>query len=220
MATESFTVCRFTNCRTVPEAGYADRGLCPFHEQTGLDALTALPDAYAAVRAAVWDKPTALRHDTGRINSVFGPSDPGQWDMDALAGEIDWVTDLWAEIVRERAQLADASGVVAACETLGAHYAALVAIPPTDVAGYDRQIVTLDGPDAIVWLTRLYRRARAAAGDLERTYVVAGTCHLCGAEDLRHRDSRDAVWCGQCRARWTWDQYMAVMEADLFGVPV
>lgn len=207
MVTEPLTVCRFTNCRTVPEPGYADRGLCPFHEQTGLDAIGRLPLIYAALLPLVWDKPSALRHDTGRLNAVFGPTDPGRWDIDALAGEIEWAVDTWAEIVRDRARLADATGLDAGCATLAAHYAVLVACPPVDVVDYDRQLVTMDGPDAVVWLTRLYRRGYGHTGRLEREYVLPEPCWECGAEDLRHRDSRDTVWCGTCRNRWTWDQY-------------
>jgi hypothetical protein len=97
--------------------------------------------------------------------------------------------------------------LAAATRTLSAHFSALVALGPTDYIDYGRRPATADGPDAVVALTTLHRRAVAAVGLRERTTDLPGTCHLCNWPSLKHRDGGNDVWCDHCRAVWPWDEY-------------
>lgn len=209
----SFTICRTTNCRTVPEPGYADRGPCVRHEQDARTAIDALPDDHTNLLPLVWDKTKRGNAPTG----VFGPHDECDWNIDALAGEIAYAAVQWGEIVADRARLSTPGDVRAACQVLGAHFLALIATPECTVVGYDRTIGYLDGLDAAIWLTSLHRRAVAYIGVTTRTRRLPGVCPACNSPTLDHNDGADLVRCARCRKVWTWKEYDLHVELTTWG---
>lgn len=223
--TTTFGSCRTPGCRTRPTPGYADRGLCSYHETGGREALTALPAQWVALQPLIYDKPVRGLSDTaGR--APFGPTEPVHLPTDALARLIVYTLTLWEVPVRERARLADlpdpgtpAAAVARAALTLTVHYAVLVATPPLPVYPTPDapEAVEQDGPDAVVTLTVLSRRAAARIGQDAYTVALPYACHLCGWPQLRHRVGADVVACPGCRTTWPWDTYQAVREAHLFG---
>jgi hypothetical protein len=220
--TPSFTLCRIGGCRTTPEPGYADRGLCTFHEAEGLDAIATLYGDWCALQPLIWDKlsrPAA--NDTGP--SPFGPSLPLDEGADALAREIAYTAVVWEIAVRDRAQLSDAphqqamatgADLLRATNILHAHYSVLVALGPVDYVDYQRNPnARADGPDAVVALMGLHRRASAWIGIVERVETLPGECPQCHWPTVRHRTGGEDVHCSHCRAVWTWDEYQ-----DLAGM--
>lgn len=209
----SYPLCRTPNCRTRPEPGYADRGLCQYHETAGVDAIQALPDDWSDLQRLIAQKPDLGMSASGP--APFGPTVPLDLHADALAREIVYTVLLWEEVVRDRAGLSDVASdptpvfvqATRAAKTLAAHYSVLLALGPTDHESYERQETVADGVDAVVTLAALHRRARARIGVTSRVYALPGSCPDCGWEALRHRDGGDDVWCEHCRAVWPWDEY-------------
>lgn len=206
----SYTPCRTPACRTPKQPGYADRGLCLHHEQAGLDAITALPTQWSDLQSLIWDKPTSSGDTPG---GHPGPSEPINYAADTLAREIEHWVIAWAEIVRDRAGLAEPhtttrfAALTDAARTLTAHYSALLAVTVVDVRDPDREWTRLDGADGIVELTRLHSRSASMIGVTSPTTAVPGNCATCGKPTLRHRDGSDTVQCATCRASIPWDTY-------------
>jgi len=212
--TPSYPLCRTPACRTTKTPGYADRGLCQYHETAGLEAIEALPGDWADLQPLVWDKADLGMTDGGLV--PFGPTLPIDLAADALARELAYTAVVWEIAVRERAGLSDSIGqdvmpggpeLAAAARTLAAHYSVLLALGPVDHETYDRHEATADGVDAVINLTGLHKKARAHIGADARTTNVAGVCPNCGAEELRHRDGGD-VRCARCRTCWSYEAYL------------
>lgn len=210
----SYPLCRTPNCRTRPEPGYADRGLCGYHETAGLEAVTALPDDWAELQPLIFDR---LKTGMSTYDPMpFGPIELIDLHADSLAHEIAYTAVVWEIAVRDRAGLSDSIGqdvmpggreLAVAARTLAAHYSVLLALGPTDHMSFDRQPTTADGIDAIIGLAGLHKQARSHIGADARTTNVAGVCPNCGAEQLKHRDGGD-VRCGRCRASWSYEAYL------------
>jgi hypothetical protein len=215
-----FPTCRTPTCRSIPAPGYADRGLCGPCEHVGLDAIHSLADDHERLGPLMWEKPAAGVAATG---GAFGPSDPVNVAVVDLVAEIEYTVALWEEITRDRARLSPVPGrrwqISRACTVLGNHYSALLATPPWPVVDYTRTITTMDGPDAVVWLTRLHHRATARIGDTALTIELPGLCPApdCGWPSLRHHDSADTMWCEHCRRRWPWNEYAAYVDLVTLG---
>lgn len=211
--TDDVDRCRTPACRTTPTPGYAPRGLCPFHEAEGLDAIESLPSDWSDLQPLVWDKLRAGLSEAG--GGKFGPSEPINYAADALGREIAYTAVQWEAVVRERVRLSEVPEVAQptyddlarAARTLAAHYSALVATPDTDLLDYDGNPTTADGIDAIISLAALHRRARSMVGLTTKTTAEPGTCPNCGHETLRHRDGADDVHCATCRQSMTWNDY-------------
>ncbi len=212
--TPSYPLCRTPACRTPHTPGYADRGLCPYHETAGLDAVEALHDDWTRLQPLIFDK--ADLGMSGAGPAPFGPTLPIDLGVDALAREIVYVAVLWEIAVRDRAGLSDSTGqdgmaggreLAAAARTLAAHYSVLLALGPTDHETYDRREATCDGVDAVIALTALHRRARARIGVDSKTYTVGGDCPVCGRAALRHRDGGEDVYCEHCDHVEAWGDY-------------
>lgn len=199
-------LCRTDNCRTIPTDGYANRGLCAVCEAAGREALKALPQAHRDLLPLVGEKPAT---GIGATGGKFGPSVPINLAVDALVREIRYAVEQWEVILRDRARLGKPLKTVPdGCKLLAAWWAAFLATPPWAVATYpDWRITTMDGPDAIVWLTSLHRRAVATIGQTVMVMEIPGICPACRHPSLRHRDSDDIMWCDNCRTHWPWDEY-------------
>lgn len=66
----------------------------------------------------------------------------------------------------------------------------------------------MSGAQALVEFGAMHRRARRCVGLLEPVVALPGPCPRCGVVALRRRDGDDArVWCQQCRAAMTKDDY-------------
>lgn len=218
----SFPTCRATICRTPSEPGYADRGLCLFHEKAGEEAISRLVEDWSGLQPLIWDKAKGGNDEI--IASVFGPTMPIDLAADALAREIVYVAVVWEIAIRERARLSDApnqSGMGTiddlqrACKLLLAHYSALIALGPTTYLDYDRKIAEADGIDATLHLTDLHRRAHGRVGIRLAVTSVPGGCGECGRETLRHRNAASVVFCGTCKTEWSWDVY----QDSVFDIP-
>jgi len=203
-------VCRSPVCRTPPTDGYADRGLCALCETRGQIAVDELPTVHTQLLALVREQPS---RPAGR-GGTFGPRVPLNLYVDTLADQIRYGVGMWEEIVRDRARLPPPRGseVGRGCRLLATWWSVLIATPPTPVYAYtpepaDRPLVDADGPDAIIWLTWLYRHAVATVGTTALITEVPGLCAACGAPSLRHRDGGATVWCDRCRTVWPWDEY-------------
>jgi hypothetical protein len=219
-----FHLCRTLGCRTPKEPGYADRELCQPHEVAGLEAIGRLPRDWSDLEPLIWDK-GAARHDTGRIDSVFGPTEPIDIGADALARELVYTACVWEIAVRAQASLWDAPNqhamggyqdLARASRTLVAHYPVLLSIDRHEHMGYDRKPAVMDGVDAVISLTSLHRRAHNKVGFTRMTHEVPGGCGNCGRETLRHKDpdgrEQDDVFCALCHWTCSWDVYVDVMQ--------
>jgi ribosomal protein L37AE/L43A len=206
--------CRTPACRTIPTPGYCPRGLCPFHEAEGLDAIGALHHDWVDLQPLVWDKLRAGLSEAG--TSAFGPSEPINYDTAELAGRIAYTAVLWEIAVMDR--IADdglsmtgwptGDDLARAVHTLYTHYSVLLAQrDPIPYEDYDEKPATGDGADAIVELTALHRKARGMIGITTKTTAEPGPCPNCKRETLRHRAGSDEVQCATCRATMTWDDY-------------
>jgi hypothetical protein len=220
--TYSFPTCRTPGCRTLAQPGYADRGLCDPCEQRGIEALQALPADHLELLPLVWEKQSGGLGPSGP--NGFEPSEPVNLATDALVREIEYAVRQWHEIVRDRAGLPVAErvyGITDCCRQLEAFYSALIAVPEWSVCSYpDRGVTTMDGPGAVVWMSKLHRRARIRIGIVELVMELPGKCQECGWPSLRHRDTRDTVWCDHCRESWTWDDYQEILATSVWGATV
>lgn len=208
--------CRVDGCQT-PDDGYAGRGLCHRHEQAGAQALGLLGRDWADLQPLVWD-PASGATRLSTINVPYGPTEPGDWNVDALIGEIGYTLVLWETVVRDRAGLSEVSdrdhasgaAVARAVNVLLAHFPVLVAVPPWVCTSYDRVIGLADGPDAVLAFLRLHRRAQGRLGVREVATELPGHCPACGRARLVHRNGSNAVRCAHCQAAMSWDDYQAL----------
>ena len=218
---DAFPVCRNPTCRTIRTAGYADRGLCLYHETVGREAITRLADDWVRLQPFIWQKPRL----GDSVFTPFGPTLPFDTGVEALTREIVYTAQVWELPVREKVRLSDAPNqhsmgsyedLLRAARILDAHYLVLAALGPHDHISYNRQPTTADGVDAILHLTTLHNRARARVGSSSSSHSVQGCCGVCGRETLRH-DERDVdyVYCAMCGATWTWDEYADAVD----GIP-
>lgn len=221
-----YLMCRTPNCRTRPVAGYADRGLCGYCETAGRDAVTALAGDWAGLQPLIWDHPARGLHENPGGHHKPGPTVPLHLPTEQLASDILYAALLWEQPVREVARLSDqppagrpAADVARACLILTVHYPALLALLPVDYYPAPDAPTPLagDGPDAVVMLTALHRRAQARIGLTKAAEALPSPCHVCGWPQLRHQIGADTVSCPNCRNVWAWDLYQDVQDGLVFG---
>jgi hypothetical protein len=197
-AIQSYPICRTPVCRTTPRPGYADAGLCMFHERIGLEAVQELPRLHVALGAILFDRPAPKWSNTLR---VFGPCDPLNVNAIGLQWEIGWMLDQWTEIV------ADRGGLTPRWEILDAHYPLLLGAPRCAVTFPDWTVGDMDGIEAITAFTDLHGRARTFDPEADRVEEVPGVCARCSRASLRHKTNGDTVWCDHCRTTVSWQAY-------------
>lgn len=77
----------------------------------------------------------------------------------------------------------------------------------------------LTGPQAMLLLSALHRKARRACGLEARSIAVPGYCGSCQAPALmRADDNPERIWCRQCRATVTSSEYLA-QQRMVFAPP-
>jgi hypothetical protein len=253
-------LCRYgEHCRTrtpgqPPRPGAADgRGLCPPDEANGRHVIGQLPHLWMRVCALVGKDAgrNGLSSMGGHGSAKVDPPTPLNLGMEALAQEISyrlatWAGPVWDRLpsVRARTNMARRDWTPAgASGLLVAHYQVLRSLTPTAYTPYDvagdahpaGSLEELDGPGAIVQLSRLYHKVKGIVGDdvrLERRDLPcpvpykdpagSGAVYGCGQEGtLVRKIGPDptifCTWCGWWCTEEEYHQYALTFRPPVLG---
>lgn len=101
---------------------------------------------------------------------------------------------------------------------LGNHVGDIARIPATELIWSTEAVdpTYRTGPDMLLVLGDLHRRARKLCGLDPRTIAVPGNCPGCNIPALRRRDDDpSALWCNHCRKRLTSVDYSQLVKMQL-----
>lgn len=166
--------CRRRDARSGEPSPAGERGFCLPCERHGQFAISELPGDWRRLHEmiGVAGGGFAVSIPSGQVD----PPIPLRVSIDAIMRDINWTLIAWELAVRDKARLSAVSehGVRAEVEvpraaaTLVTHYDTLLSLPPTDYLDYAIGPHTMDGPAAMMSLTRLHHLARSAIGDSRR----------------------------------------------------
>ncbi len=144
--------------------------------------------------------------------------------IEALQREIWLLTTTWEQILRDLDSLADPPtrvrdgwAVQHALAIIHPRVPQLANVPATTVMphGPDGEPAEQTGAEGILAMVSLHGRVRATLGLTRLVHELPGECWRCGLPALRRDDGEDEVYCADCYATWTGQEYAREVELAL-----
>jgi len=214
---------------------------CRWRDRTGpalVDGLVVCDGCLATMDRSVggllWDYvdlEQLIPMATSRGQLVSGTREPASLlslHVEALQRAIWHTVTTWEEIIRERAALSEPTvgvrpgwAVQRAIEVIRPRMRLLINVEPVAVwpDGFTGVPADRSGVDAGLAFVSLHNRARVVLGLTRQTDELYGLCWMysmrhptgCGWPTLRRDAGSETVYCANCSARCSWDNYRSYL---------
>ena len=212
-------------------AAWTDDQLCAACLRVAQRDVHALVYDYVDLEQAI----VGVKRDTEMVSGTREQTLLIAAGIEALQRAIWLVTTTWEEIVRDVAHLStpaarvrDGFAVQRAVETLEPRLRLLAGVGLVAVMPYgpDGPPTELTGAEGVLGMVALHAGTRSVLGITKLVNAMPGECSQCAMSTLRKDDSTEAfalrrdngsdtVYCANCGARWTWDEYRAYVSLTL-----
>lgn len=205
--------------------GVAELPLCEICLRVGERAVHLLVYDYVDLAQQMARSGAGAEHVSGTMEA----STPLDLGIEALQRAIWLLSTTWEQILREHQQLSDAPtvgvrdgwAVQHAGRVISPRIRELVSLPAVTVMPYgpDGEPAEQSGAQALLAITRLHSRCRSALGLTRLTHELPGQCSGCGLPALRRDDGTETVYCANCAAWWSWEDYRDYSATILAAQP-